>query len=85
MEAYTLNDWVGGLPGREVSGGDVVEIESVKVLVRKIRRKKVQEAQVIPFTARENAKSGRGRPTTSRQASPIKGIHGKSPPRTSPI
>jgi putative hemolysin len=47
--AQTLSDWVGGRLGREVHGGDLVESDSVRVVVRKIRRKKVQEAQVSPL------------------------------------
>jgi putative hemolysin len=42
--ARTLSDWVGGHMGRGVVGGDVVERAAVRVAVRKIRRKKVQEA-----------------------------------------
>jgi putative hemolysin len=42
----TLNDWVRGHLGREVRPGDVVERGSARVVVRKIRREKVQEAQV---------------------------------------
>lgn len=42
----TLSDWVAVHLGREVRGGDVVEKGSVRVVVRKIRRKKVQEAQI---------------------------------------
>lgn len=44
--AQTLGEWVGGHLGREVRGGDVVERGAVRVLVRKVRRKQVQEAQV---------------------------------------
>lgn len=47
--ARTLNDWVSGHLGREVRGGDVVERGAVRVVVRKVRRKKVQEAQVSRF------------------------------------
>ncbi|MCF6153586.1 MAG: HlyC/CorC family transporter [Candidatus Kuenenia stuttgartiensis] len=47
--ARTLNDWVCGHLGREVRGGDVVEKGAVRVVVRKVRRKKVQEAQVSRF------------------------------------
>jgi putative hemolysin len=42
----TLSSWVVGHLGREVRGGDVVARPSVRVLVRKVRRKKVQEAQI---------------------------------------
>ncbi|MCO6455932.1 MAG: HlyC/CorC family transporter [Pirellulaceae bacterium] len=44
--AQTLGEWVGGHLGREVRGGDVLERGAVRVLVRKVRRKQVQEAQV---------------------------------------
>ncbi|WP_347275550.1 hemolysin family protein [Candidatus Kuenenia sp.] len=47
--AHTLSDWVSGHLGREVRGGDVVERGTVRVVVRKVRRKKVQEAQVSRF------------------------------------
>ncbi|MBM4066836.1 MAG: DUF21 domain-containing protein, partial [Planctomycetes bacterium] len=47
--ARTLSDWVSGHLGREVRGGDVVERGTVRVVVRKVRRKKVQEAQVSRF------------------------------------
>ena len=47
--ARTLSDWVSGHLGREVRGGDVVERGAVRVVVRKVRRKKVQEAQVSRF------------------------------------
>jgi putative hemolysin len=40
----TLSDWVSGHLGREVRGGDVVERGAVRVVVRKVLRKKVQEA-----------------------------------------
>jgi putative hemolysin len=42
----TLSHWVSGHLGREVRGGDVVERGAVRVVVRKVRRKHVQEAQV---------------------------------------
>jgi CBS domain containing-hemolysin-like protein len=49
ISARTLSDWVSGHLGREVRGGDVVERGAVRVVVRKVRRKKVQEAQVSRF------------------------------------
>jgi putative hemolysin len=42
----TLSAWVVGHLGREARGGDVVERCSARVIVRKVRRSKVQEAQV---------------------------------------
>lgn len=46
--ARTLNDWVLGHLGREVRGGDVLERGAIRVVVRKVRRKKVQEALLGP-------------------------------------
>ncbi|MEX0818611.1 MAG: hemolysin family protein [Pirellulaceae bacterium] len=46
-DARTLSAWVSGHLPREVRRGDVVEREAVRVVVRKVRRKQVQEAQVI--------------------------------------
>lgn len=42
----TLSDWVASHLEREVRGGDVLERASVRVVVRKVRRAKVQEAQI---------------------------------------
>ena len=44
--ATTLSEWVIGHLGHEVSGGEVVEQGPWRVAVRKVRRNKVQEAQV---------------------------------------
>lgn len=44
--ANTLSEWVLGHLGHEVSGGEIVEHGGWRVVVRKVRRKKVQEAQV---------------------------------------
>lgn len=43
-ELHSLNDWVRSRLNREVTGGDVVEAGDIRVLVRKVRRAKVQEA-----------------------------------------
>jgi hypothetical protein len=42
----TFSDWVAGHLGRKVCGGDVLERNGLRVLVRKIRRQKVLEAQL---------------------------------------
>lgn len=42
----TFSDWVAARVSRPVSGGEVVEDGGVRVVVRKVRRHKVQEAQV---------------------------------------
>lgn len=46
VSARTLAQWVSGHLGREVLKGDVLERGAVRVVVRKVRRKKVQEAQM---------------------------------------
>jgi putative hemolysin len=45
-EVVTFSDWVAGHLGRKVCGGDVLERNGLRVLVRKIRRQKVLEAQL---------------------------------------
>lgn len=42
----SLSDWVRGQLGRDARGGDVVERDGIRVMVRKVRRTKVLEAQV---------------------------------------
>jgi putative hemolysin len=44
--ANTLSEWVIGHLGHEVTGGEILERGPWRVVVRKVRRKKVQEAQV---------------------------------------
>jgi putative hemolysin len=44
--ARTLSEWVVGHLGGPVRGGEVVERSGTRVAVRKVRRRKVQEAQV---------------------------------------
>jgi len=44
----TLADWVGAELARDVAGGDVVEMNGVRVLVRKVRRHRAQETLVTP-------------------------------------
>jgi putative hemolysin len=41
-----LSEWAVGHLGRGVEGGEVVERDGVRVVVRKVRRKNVLEAQV---------------------------------------
>ncbi len=50
-EARTLNEWVLGHLDRPVQGGEMLERGEVRVVVRKIRRQKVLEAQVERCTA----------------------------------
>lgn len=42
----TLNDWATAQLGRPVRGGDIVNQNDVTVIVRSVRRQRVQEAQV---------------------------------------
>jgi putative hemolysin len=48
--AITLSEWVIGHLGREVTGGESLNRGRWRVVVRKVRRKKVQEAQVSEVT-----------------------------------
>jgi len=41
-----VNDWFVGHLGRPVSGGEEIERKGIRVMVRKVRRHRVQEAQV---------------------------------------
>jgi putative hemolysin len=45
-EAINLNAWVAGHLGHAVRGGEIVERNEIRVVVRKVRRKQVLEAQV---------------------------------------
>lgn len=44
--ARTFNQWMAGHLGRPVRGGDVLERHGLRILVRKIRRQGVLEAQI---------------------------------------
>jgi len=44
--SVTLSDWVIGHLGKPVEGGETLERDGIRVIVRKIRRHKVLEAQV---------------------------------------
>ena len=52
-DAKTLNDWIRGHLGRGVEGGEILERNGFRVVVRKVRRQMVLEAQVgrIPAPA----------------------------------
>jgi putative hemolysin len=47
-----LSDWVLRKLGRPVQGGEVIESDGLRVVVRKVRRQMVQEAQIQEQTAR---------------------------------
>ncbi|MCE5341079.1 MAG: CNNM domain-containing protein [Planctomycetaceae bacterium] len=42
----TLNEWIMQRANRELEGGEVIEADNVRVVVRKFRRKKISEALV---------------------------------------
>jgi putative hemolysin len=44
--ARNLNEWVIGHLGKPVQGGEIIERHGLRVLVRKVRRQKVLEAQL---------------------------------------
>ena len=44
--ARNLNEWVVGHLGRAVHGGEILKRGNVRIVVRKVRRHKVLEAQV---------------------------------------
>jgi putative hemolysin len=45
-EVKTLNDWFNVHLGRKVRGGEIVDHDGVRIIVRKMRRQKVMEAQI---------------------------------------
>ena len=45
-DTRNLNDWVVGHLGHPVLGGEVIERGTIRVVVRKVRRHRVQEAQI---------------------------------------
>ena len=49
----TLSEWIIGHLGDDVVGGEVVQRDHVRLLVRKIRRRKVLEAQLSPTADEE--------------------------------
>jgi putative hemolysin len=62
---HTLSEWVVGHLGREARGGDAVERNGVRVAVRKVRRQKVQEAQINHLAERRAPAPAHG-PTGAR-------------------
>ncbi len=44
----TLNEWILQHANRELEGGEIIEADNVRVVVRKFRRRKVSEALVGP-------------------------------------
>jgi putative hemolysin len=52
-DVRTLSDWVAGHLGRPVRGGDLIQRNSLRVLVRKVRRQQVLEAQISAPAGRE--------------------------------
>jgi magnesium and cobalt exporter, CNNM family len=76
-EWRTLHDWIRGRLGRPVRGGDIVRNSGLRVLVRKVRRQQVLEAQVArddsapPASKLLAESSGDGR----REIEPVREIH----------
>jgi len=61
--AKTLNDWIRGHLGRPVDGGEVLERAGFRLVVRKVRRGMVLEAQIGRIPAGlEPASAGDGAP-----------------------
>jgi putative hemolysin len=58
--AKTINDWIKGHLGRGVEGGEVLERGSYRVVVRKVRRGMVLEAQVGRIPAGQQGPPARG-------------------------
>lgn len=56
-DVRNLSEWMSGHVGRPVRGGDVVERNGVRVLVRKARRQQVLEAQVSELGRRNQKES----------------------------
>jgi len=57
----TLADWVNAYLKRPVQAGEVLELEKWRIVVRKVRRQKVQEAQIAPSRSDERSSSQTGR------------------------
>jgi len=45
-DTQSVSEWTTQRLGREVKGGDVVEVQGIRIVVRKSRRRKVQEAHI---------------------------------------
>ncbi|HUG67015.1 MAG TPA: hemolysin family protein [Pirellulaceae bacterium] len=58
--AWTVSDWAAAALGREVRGGDIIEADEVRLVVRKVRRQRLQEASCVrtPLNASPPAKGG---------------------------
>jgi putative hemolysin len=62
----TLHDWVRAKLGRAVRGGDIVRDSGLRVLVRKVRRQQVMEAQI----SREEMAPKQDQPPPAKQEKP---------------
>jgi putative hemolysin len=69
-EVRTLNDWIRAQLGRAPHGADILHGSGLRVVVRKVRRQKVLEAQVsrdsTPAPALPHEPTGSGLPAESR-------------------
>jgi putative hemolysin len=55
-DATTVNDWLHQVAGRRLRGGDVLHLDGVWAIVRKVRRRQVTEALLDPNPAEPGAK-----------------------------
>ena len=65
-----LTEWVTGHLGHPVSGGETIERNHIRVLVRKVRRQQVLEAQVS-LASPEESGEGDETPSNSDEASSV--------------
>jgi hypothetical protein len=61
----TLHDWITVHLDRPARGGDIVRAQGLRVLVRKLRRQRVLEAQV------SRDESATGQRATEREPAPL--------------
>ncbi len=54
-DVRNLSEWIAGHLGRPVRGGDVLQRNRLRVLVRKVRRQQVMEAQISVPAANDDA------------------------------
>jgi magnesium and cobalt exporter, CNNM family len=48
-QVHNLNGWIAAHLGRAVTGGEILERKSARIVVRKVRRQQVLEAQIGPM------------------------------------
>jgi putative hemolysin len=61
LDGKTLDDWIRGHLGGGVEGGEILERDGFRVVIRKVRRRMVLEAQVArSLGGSDSGGSGRG-------------------------